>query len=259
MKLEPFTSRRFVGYLDPRYEGEDLRLLLENPTEVGEFEGADRVPTRPGREVYRLEIGTARGNIVVYTHLLTNSKMIETLRRPQAFQVLRTGRRMLMSGLPTSRVIAAVRPRWMPFNRTSFAVTLAIRDAVPLSSLEADEFTGRVGGFKKSQLIRQVASATAWMHVHGFYHKDLIAQNILIGRRHSTPTVWIVGLGRAGHSIWLPPYLRQVRWASDLRALMRSEVQAFNDRDRNVFLETYFRCLGHAPGKGLMRALLSRL
>jgi hypothetical protein len=258
MKLEPFKSSGFVGFVDPRYDGADLRLLLEDPYRVGDVEGADRVPTRPGREVFRLEIDTARGAVVVYTHLLMNAKLLESFRRPQALQVLRTGRRMLMSGLPTSRVIAAVRPRWMPLNRTSFAVTLAIRDAVPLSSLEPDEFTGRVGGFKKSQLIRQVASATAWMHVHGFYHKDLIAQNILIGRRHSTPTVWIVGLGRAGHSIWLPPYLRQLRWAADLRALMRSEVQAFNDRDRGIFLETYFRCLGHAPGKGLMRALLSR-
>jgi hypothetical protein len=258
MKLEHFTSDHFVGYIDPRYDGHDLRRMLESPHRVGEFDGADRVPTRPGREVYRLEIETARGRVFVYTHLLMNRKVLETFRRPQAYQVLRTGRRMLMSGLPTSRVIAAVRPRWIPFNRTSFAVTLAIRDAVPLSSLEADEFTGRVGGFKKSQLIRQVAGATAWMHVHGFYHRDLIAQNILVGRRHSTPTVWIVGLGRAGHSIWLPPYLRQLRWAADLRALMRSDVQAFSDRDRTVFLETYLRCLGHAPGKRLIRALLAR-
>jgi hypothetical protein len=258
MNLEPFASARYVGYLDPRYDGEGLRRILEDPYLVPSLDGAESVPARPGREVHRLEIETARGNVFVYTHLLTNSKLVESFRRPQAMQVLRTGRRMLMSGLPTSRVIAAVRPRWVPLNRTSFAVTLAIRDAVPLSSLAPDEFNGRIGGYKKSQLIRQVASATAWMHVHGFYHRDLIAQNILIGRRQSTPTVWIVGLGRAGHSIWLPPYLRQVRWAADLRALMRSDVQAFNERDRTVFLEIYMRCLGHAPGKGLMRMLLSR-
>lgn len=258
MRFSAYKGGGLVGYLDPRYDGEGLRRLLADPARIGDLPGAESVPTRPGREVYRLEIDAPHGSVLVYTHLLKNTRFVETFRRPQALQVLRTAKRMLMTGLPTSRVIAAVRPQWNPLNRTSFAVTLAIRDAVPLSSLKPDEFSGRVGGFKKSQLIRQVASATAWMHVHGFYHKDLIAQNILVGRRHSTPTVWFVGLGRAGHSPWLPPYFRQVRWASDLRALMRSDLEAFSDRDRAIFLETYLRSIGHSPGRRLIRALLAR-
>src|ERR1043166_7321455 len=112
MNLERYKSRDFVGYLDPRYDGEGLRCLLADPRQVANLSGAERVPARADREVHRLEIETPRGPVFVYTHLLRNTKLIETLRRPQALQVLRTGRRMLMSGLPTSRVLAAIRPRW---------------------------------------------------------------------------------------------------------------------------------------------------
>jgi tRNA A-37 threonylcarbamoyl transferase component Bud32 len=258
MHLLRYKSGGYVGYIDPRYDGDDLRALLADPAGIGARPGAERIPTRPDREVFRLTIETPRGPCDVYTHLLMNTRLAETFRTPQALTVLRTARRMLAHGLPTARVLAAVRPRWVAFNRTSFAVTLAIRDAVPLSALEAEDFTGRVGGFRKSQLIRQVAGATAWMHLHGFYHRDLIAPNILIGRRQSMPVVWFVGLGRAGRAVWLPPYVRQLRWAADLRALMQSEVQAFNERDRAVFLETYLRALGHSPGTSIIRLLLAR-
>lgn len=258
MKLTRYTSPAFVGYVDPRYDGDGLRALLIDPTRVGEMVGAESIPTRPGREVYRVTIEGARGSFDVYTHLLVNTRFVETLRRPQAYTVLRTGQRMLQAGLPTSRVLAAVWPRRMPLNRSSFAVTLAIKDATPLSALEPEEFGGRVGGFKKTALIRQVASSTAWLHLHGFYHRDLIAPNILIGRRASTPVVWFVGLGRAGRSVWLPPYLRQIRWAADLRALVNSDVQAFTERDRALFLEMYLRALGNPPGSRLIRKILER-
>jgi hypothetical protein len=258
MQLQRYKSGRYVGYIDPRYDGEDLRALLDDPSCVRDWPGAERIPTRPGREVHRLTIRTPRGECLVYTHLLINTRIVETFRPPQAYTVMRTARRMLASGLPTARALAAVRPRWFFLNRTSFAVTLAIPDAVPLSSLQPDEFKGRIGGFRKSQLIRQIAGATAWMHLHGFYHRDLIAPNILVGRRQSTPVVWFVGLGRAGRAMWMPPYVRQLRWAADLRALMRSDVQAFNERDRVVFLETYLRALGGCPGTRMIRALLRR-
>lgn len=258
MHLARFKSDRYVGYIDPRYDGEALRELLVDPDSIGLREGAELVPTRPGRIVHRLEIDTPRGRQLVYTHLLQNTSLAETARPPQAYTVLKTARRMLACGLPTSRVLAAVRPRWVLVNRTSFCVTLAIRDGVPLSSLEPDEFIGRVGGFRKSQLIRQVASATAWMHIHGFCHRDLVAQNILIARKHATVTVWFVGLGRARRCDWMPPYLRQLRWAADLRALMRSDLRAFNERDRLVFLETYLRALGRRPGVWLIRRILTR-
>jgi tRNA A-37 threonylcarbamoyl transferase component Bud32 len=258
MQLERYKSRRFVGYVDPRFDCDDLRLLLEDPYDVGKFEGAERVPTRPGRVVHCITIESQRGPCEVYTHLLTNTKLREMLRKPQAFTVLRTGRRMLKFGLPTSRVLAAVRPRWSPLNRTSFVVTLAITDAVPLSALEPDEFHGGIGGFKKLHLIRQIATQTAWMHAHGFYHKDLIAQNILVGRRRSTPVIWFVGLGRAGIAAFRPPFLREWQWASDLLALMRSEVKAINERDRVVFLETYLRALGPERGAELVKAILLR-
>lgn len=258
MQLDRYKSRRFVGFIDPRFDCDDLRLLLENPLVVGEFEGAVRIPTRPGRTVHRITIESQRGPCEVYTHLLANTSLRETLRPPQAYTVLRTGRKMLSAGLPTSRVLAAVRPRWVPVNRTSFVVTLAISDAVPLSSLEADEFNGRIGGFKKLNLIRQIATQTAWMHAHGFYHKDLIAQNILVGRRRATPVIWFVGLGRAGIVRFLPPLFRQWRWASDLMALMGSEIRAINERDRAVFLETYLRALGPERGAELVKNILLR-
>ena len=258
MELERYRSKRFVGYIDPQFDCDDLRLLLQDPNEIPKFEGAERIPTRPGRVVYRITIESQRGPCLVYTHLLMNTRLRETFRPPQAFTVLRTGRRMLSYGLPTSRVLAAVRPRWMPLNRTSFVVTLAIPDAVPLSTLEPDEFRGRIGGFKKLNLIRQIATQTAWMHAHGFYHKDLIAQNILVGRRRSTPVIWFVGLGRAGIVYYLPPFVRQWRWASDLLALMKSDVRAINERDRVVFLETYLRALGPERGAELVKAILLR-
>jgi hypothetical protein len=258
MQLDRYKSGRYVGFIDPRFDCDDLRLLLDDPHGVEAFEGAERIPTRPGRVVYRITIESQRGACDVYTHLLTNTSVRETLRPPQAFTVLRTGRKMLKYGLPTSRVLAAVRPRWVPVNRTSFVVTLAIPDAVPLSALEADEFRGRIGGFKKLNLIRQIATQTAWMHAHGFYHKDLIAQNILVGRRRSTPVIWFVGLGRAGISFYLPPLVRQWRWASDLLALMRSDMRAINERDRVVFLETYLRALGPDRGAELVKTILLR-
>lgn len=259
MQLDRYASRRYVGYIDPRFDCEDLRLLIEHANEVEDFEGAERVPTRPGRIVHRLMISTEHGPAEVYTHLLQNDHFVETIRPPQAFTVLRTGRRMLACGLPTSRVLAAVRPTWMPLNRTSFVVTLAIPDAVPLSSLEETDFSGRIGGFKKLHLIRQIATQTAWMHAHGFFHKDLIAANILVASRRSTPVVWFVGLGRAGSARWLPPYWRQRRWAADLRALMQSEIAAISDRDRAVFLETYLRALGPARGSRLVRSFLLKM
>lgn len=258
MQLDRFKSSRFVGFVDPRFDCDDLRLLLADPHGVGGYLGAERIPTRPGREVHRIEISAPRGSCQIYTHLLINSRVREMFRAPQAYTVLRTGRLMLACGLPTSRVIAAVRPRFRPLNTTSFAVTLAIPDAVPLSSLEADEFRGRIGGFKKLHLIRQIATQTAWMHAHGFYHKDLVAQNVLIQRRRSTPVIWFVGLGRAGVANWLPPYLRQRRWASDLLALMRSDIKAINERDRAVFLETYLRALGSERGADIVKASLIR-
>jgi hypothetical protein len=258
MLLERYRSKLFVGWIDPRFDCDDLRLLLEDPLDVGRYEGAERVAARPGRIVHRVSISTPTGTSTVYTHLLVNEQFRETLRPPQAYTVLRTGRKMLACGLPTARVLAAVRPRWVPLNRTSFAVTLAIPDAVPLSTLDADEFVGRIGGFKKLNLIRQIATQTAWMHAHGFYHKDLIAQNILVGRRRSTPVIWFVGLGRAGIVRWRPPYLRQWRWASDLLALMRSEIPAINERDRIVFLETYLRALGPERGADTVKKILLR-
>ena len=256
MQLTSYKNSRYIGYVDPRFDCEDLRQLLEDPKTIGEFESAERVPARAGREVFRLRISTPRGDCDVYTHLLMNRGWVETLRPPQAYTVMRTGRKMLACGLPTSRVIAAVRPRWVPLNRTSFAVTLAIPDAVPLSALEADEFRGRIGGFKKLNLIRQIATQTAWMHAHGFYHKDLIAQNILVASRRSTPVVWFVGLGRAGTVTWMPPTLRQYRWALDLMRLMSSEVAAINERDRTVFLETYLRALGPQRGAERVKNIL---
>lgn len=259
MPLDRYASRSYVGYIDPRFDCEDLRLLIEHARNVEDFDGAERVPTRPGRVVHRLTISTVRGPAEVYTHLLQNDQFMETLRPPQAFTVLRTGRRMLACGLPTSRVLVAVRPTWMPLNRTSFVVTLSIRDAVPLSSLEESDFTGRIGGFKKLQLIRQIATQTAWMHAHGFFHKDLIAPNILVASRRSTPVVWFVGLGRAGSARWMPPYWRHRRWAADLLALMQSEIAAISDRDRAVFLETYLRALGPARGSRIVRAFLLRM
>ncbi len=259
MQLDRYASRRHVGFIDPRFDCADLRLLIERADAVGDFEGAERVPTRPGRVVHHLTISTVRGPAEVYTHFLLNDRLVETFRPPQAFTVLRTGRRMLACGLPTARVLAAVRPVWMPFNRTSFVVTLAIPDAVPLSSLEETDFSGRIGGFKKLQLIRQIATQTAWMHAHGFFHKDLIAPNILVANRRSTPVVWFVGLGRAGSARWMPPYWRQRRWASDLLALMQSEIAAISDRDRAVFLETYLRALGPVRGSRLVRAFLLRM
>lgn len=258
MQLDRYKTKRFIGYIDPRFDCDDLRLLLEDPFDVGKFEGAELVPTRPGRTVHRLAIESPRGHCEVYTHLLTNRRLRETFRSPQAFTVLRTGRKMLKCGLPTSRVLAAVRPRWFPLNRASFVVTLAIPDAIPLSALEPDEFRGHVGGFKKLNLIRQIATQTAWMHAHGFYHKDLIAQNILVARRRATPVIWFVGLGRAGIAPFLPPVIRQWRWASDLIALMRSDVRAISDRDRVVFLETYLRALGTERGAELVKAILLR-
>lgn len=257
MQLVRFKSSRYVGYLDPRFDSADLRTLLESPEEVGEFEGAERIPTRPGREVHRISIETPRGRIEVYTHLLINRRLAETFRNPQAYSVLWTGRRMLANGVPTSRVLGAVRRTWNPFNRTSFAVTLAIPDAVPLSMLAADEFVGKLGGFNKLTLIRQIATQTAWMHAHGFFHKDLIAQNILVAHRGSTPMVWFVGLGRAGFAGWLPPYWLQRRWALDLLALMQSDIQAINERDRAVFLETYLRALGSHRGAEIVRSVLT--
>lgn len=259
MQLDRYSSRSYVGYIDPRFDCEDLRLLIEHAKDVETFEGAERVPARPGRIVHRLEISTARGPAYVYTHLLRNDSFVETFRRPQAFTVLRTGRRMLACGLPTARVLAAVRPAWVLVNRTSFVVTLAIRDAVPLSSLEESDFSGRIGRFKKLNLIRQIATQTAWMHAHGFFHKDLIAPNILVASRRSTPMVWFVGLGRAGSARWMPPYWRHRRWALDLLALMRSDIAAISERDQAVFLETYLRALGPARGARLVRALLLQM
>ena len=258
MELARYRSARYVGYIDPRFDCDDLRLLIESQGEIEEFEGAERVPARPGRVVNRIEISCPRGPVLVYTHLLMNRRLREVAKTPQALTVMRTGRRMLACGLPTSRVLAAVRPRWLPLNWTSFAVTLAIADAVPLATLEEDEFRGRIGGFKKLQLIRQLANQTAWLHAHGFYHKDLVAQNILVADRRSTPVVWFVGLGRAGSAVWLPPYVKQWRWAADLLALMRSDVVAITDRDRSVFLETYLRALGPRRGAGLVRKILIR-
>lgn len=258
MQLDRYSSKRFVGYIDPRFDCGDLRLLLEDPFDVGHFDGAELVPTREGRVVHRIAIESPRGHVDVYTHLLLNTKLRESFRAPQAYTVMRTGRKMLKYGLPTSRVLAAVRPRWVPLNRTSFVVTLAIPDAIPLSALEPDEFRGHVGGFKKLNLIRQIATQTAWMHAHGFYHKDLIAANILVARRRSTPVIWFVGLGRAGVATGYPPLARQWRWASDLIALMRSDVRAIDERDRVVFLETYLRALGKDRGAELVKAILLR-
>jgi hypothetical protein len=235
MHLDRYKSGRYKGFIDPRFDGEGLRRLLVDPEAVGDIDGAELVPTRPGRVVHRLNVETPRGDCLVYTHLLCNR-----------------------CGLFTARVIAAIWPRWLPLNRTSFAVTLAIPDAVPLSSLKPDEFHGRVGGFGKTQLVRQIARQTAWMHAHGFFHKDLIAQNILVARRRSTPMIWFVGLGRAGSVRWMPPPVRPFRWAADIKALMRSEVAAFNDRDRAVFLETYLRAMGKTPGSQLVRRILAR-
>ena len=257
MQLDRYRSTRYVGYIDPRFDSEDLRLLVEHQEEIGAFEGAERVPTRPGREVYRVEIRTQRGPALVYTHLLMNRRLHESVRPPQAFTVMRTGRRMLACGLPTARVLTAVRRRWRPLNWTSFAVTLAIPDAVPLSLLDQEDLIGRAG-FAKLQLIRQIANQTAWMHAHGFYHKDLIAPNILVANRKSTPVIWFVGLGRAGMSGWMPPYWRHWRWASDLLALMRSDLETISDRDRAVFLETYLRALGPHRGAPLVRKILMR-
>jgi hypothetical protein len=258
MHLDRYKSGRYKGFIDPRFDGEGLRRLLVDPEAVGDIDGAELVPTRPGRVVHRLNVETPRGDCLVYTHLLCNRNVFETFREPQSLTVLRTGRRMLACGLFTARVIAAIWPRWLPLNRTSFAVTLAIPDAVPLSSLKPDEFHGRVGGFGKTQLVRQIARQTAWMHAHGFFHKDLIAQNILVARRRSTPMIWFVGLGRAGSVRWMPPPVRPFRWAADIKALMRSEVAAFNDRDRAVFLETYLRAMGKTPGSQLVRRILAR-
>lgn len=258
MHLIRYRSDRFVGYIDPRFDCPDLRDLVSDPYDIGNIDGAIRVATRPGREVYRLEIETSRGPAEVYTHLLKNTNLFETFREPQAFTVLRTGRRMLACGLPTSRVLAAVRPRWVPYNRTSFAVTLAIRDAVPLSTLSADEFRGRLGGFNKLHLIRQIAVQTAWLHSHGFYHKDLIAPNILVARRRAMPMVWFVGLGRTGSVRWMPAALRRRRWANDLLTLMRSEIGAIDDRDRAVFLETYLRALSSERTAEIIREIIRR-
>lgn len=259
MQLDRYASRRYVGYVDPRFDSADLRLLVEHAESVGDFDGAELIPTRPGRTVHRIGIETSRGAATVYTHLLQNDRLLEMLRPAAALTVLRTGRRMLACGLPTARVLAAVRPRWMPLNRTSFVVTLAIPDAVPLASLVESDFSGRIGGFRKLQLIRHIATQTAWMHAHGFFHKDLIAQNILVASRRSTPVIWFVGLGRAGSARWLPPYWRQRRWAGDLLALMRSEIATISDRDRTVFLETYVRALGPARGARLVRTFLLRM
>lgn len=258
MQLERYKSKRFVGYIDPRFDCDDLRLLVEHAYDVGHFDGAEHVPARPGRTVHRIAIDSPRGACLVYTHLLVNTSVRETLRAPQAYTVLRTGRKMLACGVPTHRVLAAVRPRWVPFNRTSFAVTLAIPEAIPLTALEPDEFRGRLGGFKKLNLVRQIATQAAWMHAHGFYHKDLIAQNILVARRRATPVVWFVGLGRAGIVNWRPPVLRQWRWASDLLGLMKSEIRAISDRDRVVFLETYLRALGQERGAEMVKFILLR-
>jgi hypothetical protein len=258
MKLERYKTSHYVGWIDPRFDCDDLRLLLENPGAVGTFEGAEPIPGRPGRTMHRITISSPSGPCLVYTHLLVNRRIVEMLRPPKAYSVLRTGRKMLACGLPTSRVLAAVRPRWMPLNRSSFAVTLGIPDAVPLSMLEPDEFRGRIGGFKKLHLIRQIATQTAWMHAHGFYHKDLVAQNILVARRRETPVIWFVGLSQTGIIFWRPPYVRQWRWASDLLALMRSEIRAINARDRVVFLETYLRALGPERGAETVKKILLR-
>jgi hypothetical protein len=194
----------------------------------------------------------------VYTHLLMNRKIVETVRVPQAYTVLRTGRRMLSCGLPTSRVLAAIRPRWFPLNRNSFAITLGIRDAVPLSTLEPSDFHGRDGGYNKLYLIRQIAVQTAWLHLHGFYHKDLIAPNILVASRRPTPMVWFVGLGRAGSVRWMPSPLRRRRWTNDLLALMRSDIKVINDRDRAVFLETYLRSMDSDRTAEVIREVIRR-
>src|SRR6187397_1058498 len=111
MQLSRFRSDRYIGYVDAHYDGEALRAILSDPESVATREGAVLIPTRPGRTVHRVEIETPQGSAVVYTHLLVNTRWWETIRPAQAFTVLSTARRMLACGLPTSRVIAAVRPR----------------------------------------------------------------------------------------------------------------------------------------------------
>src|SRR5687767_12084996 len=104
MQLTRFRSDRYVGFVDPRYDGDELRALLAEPDAVC-ARGAELVGERPGRVVHRLEIDTPRGRQQVYTQKLMNTSAIETLRVPQAYTMLRTSRRMLACGLPTSRAI----------------------------------------------------------------------------------------------------------------------------------------------------------
>jgi lipopolysaccharide heptosyltransferase I len=107
-------------------------------------------------------------------------------------------------------------------------------------------------------MIGRLAQAVRRFHMAGYYHGDLRAQNLLLGRRgeNGDRSVYVANMDHSRPIGWLPEAMRDVLLAADLRHLLLSLEVPFSEADRARLLDCY--CQGFIKGpKG--RRLLERV
>ena len=165
-------------------------------------------------------------------------------RESRAQRNWRLGHALLDSGISTPRPLVAVVPRFVGFGRDCFIATEWLEEAVSadsyLQQLRALNVIDR--GERLKAAARSLGVLLGKMHRHGFRHRDLKAQNVLLRVRSGKTESFVIDLDGAAVAKYTN---RSVRVRNLARLVIDLNADPLLSRtNRLVFISAYLREVG---------------
>ncbi len=153
-------------------------------------------------------------------------------------------RRLERVGIPTSRVLMVVVPRWHQPFRPSFLATEWLDQAMNLTAY-AEWLEEQTAYHRRTRLhaaARQLGALIGQMHAARISHRDLKAGNLLLRNRPASVEAYVIDLDGARGHVWLSAS-RRLRDLSRLALAMESQ-KVVTHSARLRFLLAYLKVHG---------------
>lgn len=244
-----FRLGEWRGRIVSAYSSPDFYRWLCFPEAIVESAAARPIRNGPAGQMVTVEPAVAgeRGDLTVTRYARPAGlarRLGGMLRRSRVAKALRAGLRLERAGIATPLPVCCLR-KWPPQAADEFLFQEAVADAIPLRQwLTADGMKNWIA-LRRSERDKVVAAVAAFvreLHARNFIHGRLTDESILLCWSGDAGSVRfyltdLEGVKRVG---WLPRVLVEVLRALELRLFVRSLKVLIAEREKRLFLETYY-------------------
>jgi hypothetical protein len=206
------------------------------------FELVDRQPWAKHPQTLTLRASTGGAEVSyylkVYHHGIGATGIKDMFRRSKALRAWRQGLALAEAGFEVPLTIAAGERRRFRCLERAFLLTRGVdAQALPIFLRgTADAASNKALLARKRANLGRLADLIRQLHKGGFVHGDLVASNILVGRRDGQPIFYLMDNDRTRR---YPGWLPQPFWRRNLVQLNRLPLPGITLQDRLRFFHAY--------------------